>query len=460
MYIRDTIAAIATPFGSGGIGIVRVSGPESSAIASIVFRSLGNQAGGGLESHRLFYGSFVDPVTGAILDEGMCVLMKAPRSYTREDVVEFHCHGSMLVVRRLLELILRAGARLATPGEFTKRAFLNGRIDLSQAEAVADIITSKTDRGLALAQSQRSGALARIMAEIQSDMRTALALIEAYVDFPEDEVSPEVLSAVDGAIARAEQRVADLITSYGVGSVLREGGAVLLLGRPNAGKSSLLNALLGEESAIVSDIPGTTRDLKTEQVSICGVPVTIIDAAGIRSHLDDAIEQEGVKRALERIGLADLVLHLVDGTAGVTHEDLHIIDQISAVPRMTVITKCDLPPSGQSPHELGGVAVCHLSTKTGHGISALQDAIFRFFLRSDEDAASDRAVISNVRHRDVLLRASASILSFKEGLSGGMPPEIVALDLRSALASLGEICGETSNDDLLDIIFSSFCIGK
>lgn len=460
MYIRDTIAAIATPIGSGGIGIVRISGPDSSSIASSLFRSSCCRTGGGFESHRLFYGRFIEPQTGQVLDEGMCVLMQGPRSYTREDVVELQCHGSTLVVRRLLEAALGLGARLAEPGEFTKRAFLNGRIDLSQAEAIADIITSRTDKGLAIAQSQRMGGLARVMGDVQQQLRQTLALVEAYVDFPEDEVDQSVIDLVEAAVSESRTILDDLVQSYGTGRILRHGVSVLLLGLPNAGKSSLLNALTGEESAIVSSIPGTTRDVKEEQISVLGLPVTIIDAAGIRSHVDDIVEEEGVRRAVAKINQADLVLHLVDAQSGFTAEDQRITELIGPAPHFIVMTKKDLEESSQPINRTADGNFYELSVRTGAGIQCLKEAIYSHFIVSDDESGSHRAMISNVRHLDALRKALDALGRFSELYAVGGEPELVSLELRSTLSALGEICGETTTDDLLDLIFSKFCIGK
>ena len=317
MYVQDTIAAISTPCGEGGIGVIRVSGPEAGRIAADIFRKKRN---GGLVSHRFYYGSIIDPAGGASLDEAMVVLMQGPRSYTREDVLEIQCHGGYLIVQRILALVLRQGARLAEPGEFTKRAFLNGRIDLVQAEAVIDVIRSKTDAALALAQHQREGLLSRRIAAVREHLVHALALIEAHIDFPEEEVGALTTAEIVRLSGLAATEIESLLGGFSEGKVLREGVSVLIAGKPNVGKSSLLNTLLREKRAIVTSVPGTTRDIIEEVVNIGGLPVRMLDTAGVR-QTDDLVEQEGVQLTLERIPQADLVLFMVDVSRPFDDED-------------------------------------------------------------------------------------------------------------------------------------------
>ncbi len=460
MYVRDTIAAIATPLGSGGIAIVRVSGPDAESIGQVVFAAVGGWKGGGFESHRLFYGNLHDPVDTSLIDEGMAVLMRAPRSYTREDVLELHCHGGYLIARRVLAACIAAGARLAEPGEFTKRAFLNGRIDLTQAEAVMDLIASRTERSLSLAQSHREGRLSRALARLKAPLVDALALVEAHIDFPEDEVDPAVFAVVQQHVAASISGVKQLLESFNTGRVLRDGVAVLLLGRPNAGKSSLLNALSGFERAIVSDMPGTTRDLIEETISIHGLPVSVIDAAGIRSHHTDSVEQEGVRRALDKVAEADLVLLLVDGTCALDSDFTALADSLASKPYLVVITKADLPQKVDPAALSAPLGVCCVSTRSNSGLEQLSRIIFDYFVESTQISSSDGSTISNVRHRDILLRVQQSLFDFLEHTELELPPELLALDLRSALTALGEITGDTTTEELLDLIFSSFCIGK
>jgi len=460
MYIRDTIAAIATPLGSGGVGIVRVSGPDAEQIGRKVFKGSGTKNGGGFESHRLFYGRLINPLDGALIDEAMAVLMRAPRSYTREDVLELHCHGGYYVVRAVLEACIAAGARLAEPGEFTRRAFLNGRIDLAQAESVMDLIASRTGRSLSLAQSQREGHLSRALTALKTPLVDALALVEAHIDFPEDEVDPAVFAVIETRVASVSAGIDQLLASFATGKVLRDGVSVLLLGLPNAGKSSLLNALSGTDRAIVSALPGTTRDLIEETVSLQGLPVKVIDAAGIRAHHADCVEQEGVRRALDKASEADLLLLLVDGTAPLSDELLELTTSLAALPYLLVVTKSDLPQLLDLSDLAAPLGVCSVSAKSRAGIDRLAAQIYDHFVQSSAFSSDAAAVISNVRHRDVLVRVQQSLQAFTDNLLLGLPPELLALDLRAALGVLGEITGETTTDDLLDLIFSSFCIGK
>lgn len=460
MYVRDTIAAIATPLGTGGIGIVRVSGPEAERIGKAVFTGSGRISGGGFESHRLFYGRLINPLDGCQLDEGMAVLMRAPRSYTREDVLELHCHGGYYLVRAVLDACIASGARLADPGEFTRRAFLNGRIDLVQAESVMDLIASRTERSLQLAHAQREGRLSQALSAMKVPLLDALALVEAHIDFPEDEVDPSVFGIAEHQIETVSDSLACLLATFSTGSVLRNGVSVLLIGQPNVGKSSLLNALSGAERAIVSDLPGTTRDLIEEVVSLHGLPVKLIDAAGIRSHHADCVEQEGVRRALGKVSEADLVLLLVDGSSPLPVDLPVLIASLGSVPYLLVATKADLPQAFNLLPVSGAVASCSVSARTGSGISVLVRLVYDHFVNVSLLSSDDAAVVSNVRHRDVLNRALLALQAFKLNLQSGLPPELLALDVRAALSALGEITGETTTDDLLDRIFSSFCIGK
>lgn len=457
MYLSDTIAAVATPVGSGGIGIVRVSGPGSERIGTEVFRGT---KGGGFESHRLYYGRFINPADGSVIDEGMAVLMRAPRSYTREDVLELHCHGGYLVVRSLLQACVAAGAGLADPGEFTRRAFLNGRIDLAQAESVLDIINSRTDTALALAQRQREGHLGRLLAEVRSLAGEALAVVEAHIDFPDEDIEPSSLDIISARIASAGTIVQRLVDSFRYGKVLREGVSVLLAGKPNAGKSSLLNALLSEERAIVSSIPGTTRDMIEEVISIDGLPVRIIDAAGIRRSHGDELEQEGIRRTLERLSEADLVLFLVDGTRPLDHDDHEILAALAGKQHLMVITKEDLAGDYIPAPFPGCHAQIRISAKTGKNLDELRMLLFSYFTHSVSLGPDDLVAVSSARHHDILLRATAILNALQGHVASGHPPELLAADLREFLSAVGEITGMTTPDDVLDLIFSTFCIGK
>lgn len=457
MYLTDTIAAIATPPGCGGIGIVRVSGPRAEQIGVSIFR--GN-LGGGFDSHRLYYGRFINPVDDSLIDEGMAVVMRSPRSYTREDVLELHSHGGYLVVRSVLQACVAAGARLAEPGEFTRRAFLNGRLDLCQAESVIDVINSRTEASLALAQRQREGLLGRELEAVRHLIVEALAVLEAHIDFPEEDIDPSSLSSVTQRIAAARQMLARLLVSFRFGKVLREGVSVVLAGKPNAGKSSLLNALACEERAIVSAIPGTTRDMIEEIVTVEGLPVRIIDAAGIRRHHGDEIEQEGIRRTLGKLAEADLVLYLADGSHPLDDDDFEIQRALSGRPYITVITKADLALELDRSRLPDCCGVVSISSRSGVGMDQLRRLLFNHFMHDAPQLTDDLVAISNVRHRDILARAAASLDLFSRHCAAALAPDLLAIDLREALTAVGEITGATTPDAVLDLIFSTFCIGK
>lgn len=456
MYVRDTIAAISTPVGEGGIGIVRVSGDLAKEIACRIFSRKKN---GGMKSHRFYYGEIVDPDDGSILDEAMAVLMQAPKSYTLEDVLEIQCHGGYLLVRKILDLVLRNGARLAEPGEFTKRAFVNGRIDLVQAEAVIDVIRGKTEAAVALAQHQREGLLSRRIVEVKENIANALALIEAYLDFPEEDIEFADNSVIVSYIKESLEKTENLLDGYKEGRVLREGVSVMIAGKPNVGKSSLLNTLLQEKRAIVTSVPGTTRDIIEEVVNIKGLPVKMLDTAGIRST-EDVVEMEGVKLALEKIALADLVLLVLDASRPFDEEDALILDAVIECNVIVVKNKCDLSQVIAVPELLKDKPVIEVSTHSGEGVSRLRENIFDTFVHNKAIDGREYVALSQARHRDALLKTREYLNTFVENFISGMNLEIVALDLRAALDALGEITGETTPDDILDLIFERFCIGK
>jgi len=456
MYIQDTIAAISTSLGEGGVGIIRVSGPEAELIAGKIFS---RKPDGGLESHRFYYGSICDPIGSVSLDEALVVLMRAPRSYTREDLLEIQCHGGYLVVQRLLDLVLRQGARLAEPGEFTKRAFLNGRIDLVQAEAIIDVIRSKTDTALALAHHQREGLLSRRIAAVKDHLVPALALVEAHIDFPEEDIDP-LLDAELGRLADVALDEVDLLLSgFDEGKVLREGVSVIIAGKPNVGKSSLLNMLLKEKRAIVTSVPGTTRDIIEEVVNLGGLPVRMLDTAGVRPS-DDIVEQEGVRLTLERIPLADLVLFMLDVSRPFDDEDRMILDAVAASRVIVVRNKCDLVSGIELPPELSGVETVSISTLTGDGIEHLRSTIRDTFLHGRAVDGRDFVVVSQARHRDALAKAHGALQQFGASLAAGVELAVLAWEIREVLSAVGEVTGETTPDEVLDLIFSRFCIGK
>ena len=455
MYVRDTIAAISTPLGEGGIGIIRLSGDGVRHIGAALFRSVHD---GGFQSHRFCYGTVVDSY-GDCIDEVMAVWMQAPKSYTCEDVLEIHCHGGLLVTQRILELALSAGARLAEPGEFTKRAFLNGRIDLLQAEGVIDIIKSKTESSLRMAQHQREGLLSARLTAPRDRLREALALVEAHIDFPDEEIDPQSLDEVADGVEFVSRELQLLITSYRQGKVLRDGVAVAIVGKPNVGKSSLLNTLLQEKRAIVTAMPGTTRDVIEEVINIGGLPVRLLDTAGIRETIDE-VEQLGIELTLDRISIADLVLFLVDSARPFDSDDQRILDAIGDVPVLLVSSKSDLTQSMVLPEEAMRLPSVAVSTMTGLGIDQLRAAILSTFMSGAAMDSREFVALSQMRHRDALKRAADALDAVRAGISANAELEILAIDLRESLHAIGDVTGETTPDDVLDLVFSRFCIGK
>lgn len=456
MYIRDTIAAISTPPGNGGIGIVRVSGAQAVAIGETLFVPV---CSGGLISHRFYFGTIRDPLTGGIIDEAMTVCMRAPRSYTCEDVVEFHCHGGVLVLERVLALALFCGARLADPGEFTRRAFLNGRIDLVQAEAVMDIINSRTDAALQLAQRQREGMLSIKIAAASDHLLRALALVEAYIDFPEDDLGEIDMATIAGSVDNALAIVSFLLAGYDDGRILREGISALIIGKPNVGKSSLLNRLLNENRAIVTHIPGTTRDIIEETINLGGLAVMLLDTAGIR-HTQDIVELEGINRAMEKIPMADLVLFVLDASRPFDVEDQLLLDALSGSRIIAVLNKSDLPNGIMLPVPFDVFTLLPVSADSGAGIDVLKQAIRSIFLHDGVLDSREYVAISRARHRDALISVDSLLTKFVVSLASGVSLELLAVDLRDALSAVGSVIGYTTNDDVLDAVFSSFCIGK
>ncbi len=452
--MSDTIAAIATPPGEGGIGIIRLSGPEAQAIALRIFRPA---RAGRLRSHRVRYGYVIGP-DGAVIDEALLTFMAAPHSFTREDVVEISCHGGALPVQLTLEAALAAGARLANPGEFTMRAFLNGRIDLSQAEATLDVIRAQTSAGLAVAQAQLGGWLAREVRAARAALLEPLAYITALIDFPEEGIEPQ---AVAEPVAQALATVERLLAGANQGMVIRNGARVALVGRPNVGKSSLLNALLRVERAIVTPIPGTTRDTLEETANLAGVPVVLIDTAGMRAS-DDPVEQIGVERARSALASADLALLVFDAQQPFTAEDAAMLSVTAERPTIIVWNKCDDPASAPlpAPEHPRSVAVVACSARYGHGIDHLANTIAATLLGGTLPAMGTTHLVSNPRHRAALRRAVEFLRAAQETLATNAATDLLAADLTGATNALGEITGETVGEDLLDVIFSRFCIGK
>lgn len=456
MDTRDTIVAPATPVGEGGVGIIRLSGSCAVQYLEQVFHPASGRFP--LLSHRLYYGHLRDP-DGELVDEVLAVVMRQPGSYTKEDVVEVHCHGGSLVLRRVLDLFIDLGARLARPGEFTLRAFLNGRIDLTRAEAVLEVIRARSEAFSRIALQQLEGRLSRVIYRFRDRMADQLALIEAYVDFPEEDLELPHRESLLSAAAELSSEIDQLLSTFDTGRVLREGLSVLILGRPNVGKSSLLNALLGEARVIVTEIPGTTRDLIEESLTLGGVPLKIVDTAGIRSTLDP-VESEGVRRARGKVAQADLVLLVIDGSQPVEPDDFLALEACAETRVLIVVNKGDLGALPlPSPFDM--MPAVSVSALTGEGLDALRDAVVKYGCGGDSGGESRESVLlSDRRHREALVRCRESLERFRLGLEEETSPEFLAFELREGLAALGEITGETTPEDVLERIFTRFCIGK
>ncbi len=469
MLYDDTIAAVATPAGEGGIGIVRVSGPDALAILRRMFAPA---RPGTWRPYRMRYGQVLD-ADGVRVDEALAVYMHAPHSFTAEDVVEISCHGGPLVVSRVLALALQYGARPADPGEFTMRAFANGRIDLAQAEATLDTIRARTATGLALAQAQLGGWLSNELRSLREMLLGPLAYCTALVDFPEDEVEPQELIA---PLERALHGLDRLLASADQGIVYRQGARAALIGRPNAGKSSLLNALLRADRAIVTPIPGTTRDTLEEIANLRGIPVVLIDTAGIAAT-DDVVERLGVARSRAALAAADLALLILDAAAPPAAADAEIAALVAGKPTIVVWNKIDIldkeirrqgakefldetiSPSPLLPFSWSSaVATVRISALTGAGMDELVQAVADLLLGGA--APAGERLISSPRHRDALARAAGHVRDAIEGHARGVPADLLAVDLTAALTAIGEITGESLSEDLLAAIFSRFCIGK
>lgn len=453
MYsLDDTIAAISTPLGEGGIGIVRMSGSDSVTILQKIFR---RAKGERLESYRLHYGHIIDPDTEEKVDEVLVSYMKAPHSYTRQDVVEINCHGGIVPLRRVLELVLRYGARLAHPGEMTSRAFLLGRIDLAQAEAVLDIVRAKTEAGLRAAVSQLGGWLSEEIRRVRAELVEALAYLEATIDFEEDEI-PE--RDIWEPFKRAQERIKALLATADQGIICRQGVQVAIVGRPNVGKSSLLNALLKTSRAIVAPIPGTTRDTVEESCNLQGVPISLIDTAGIAEG-KDLVERLGVERSREALQRADLTLLVVDGSEPLQEEDREIASLLNGKPSLLVINKNDRPQLATIDGLLPQVPCLPVSALTGEGLNELEGAILDTIF-SGKVVASDAPLVTHPRHKQALQSALEHLLGVEKARKEALPADFLAIDLQGAVNALGEITGETATEDLLQVIFSEFCIGK
>ncbi|HVO27230.1 MAG TPA: tRNA uridine-5-carboxymethylaminomethyl(34) synthesis GTPase MnmE [Candidatus Margulisiibacteriota bacterium] len=458
MYTDDTIAAIATPPGHGGIGIIRVSGPLAPRILAALFVRSHNRDE--WLSHHLYHGRIV-AAEGTVADEGLAVLMRAPHSFTGDDVVELHCHGSPVGLRRILARILAAGARLAEPGEFTRRAFLNGRIDLTQAEAVIDLVRAGTTAAAALAAEQLLGRLAEYCADLRDRVIRLKALLEAQIDFAEEDFDvgvEELLATVDECIVPIEA----LLDTYQRGKVMRDGVRVAIIGKPNVGKSSLLNALLGEERAIVTPIAGTTRDAIDEPVDFDGVPVVLSDTAGLRdAAAADTVERLGMQRTAHRISEAQVLLTVLDASRALDSEDDAVLQAHASAKQIIVLNKVDLPPVTLEA-DVGKLAnhhpVVRVSATQHLGLAELRRTVLAQI--SCDRPVPNLPVLANLRHVDALTKARGSLRLARESIAARRPPDLVAVDVQDAIDHISTVTGAISSEDVLDRIFSEFCIGK
>lgn len=450
----DTIAAIATPPGSGAIGVVRLSGPAVRTIAGTLFRPVPDRTGC-LQSHHLYHGIVFDPADGCKVDEVMLAFMRGPRTYTGEDCVEIHCHGGTGVLHTVLELTHRMGARPAAPGEFTRRAFLNGRIDLPRAEAVIDIINAQTGHSVKQSARQLCGELSRAIEAIRTELIDVCAEIEACIDFPDEDIEIAASAELTGRITGLHRRIAAITATYRDASIVQHGVRAVIVGKPNAGKSSLFNALLGSARAIVTPTPGTTRDTLSETILVEGILVSLHDTAGIHSGADP-IEKLGIDRAMDLLTGTDIVVCVFDGSRPADSQDQHIRELIADACVLHVINKCDLPRRFTLDVP-GAVSVSALQCS---GIDELKRAIAHTVCHSLPDPATSGALITNARHKAALEGAGEQLLQAAATLGATAAAELAAVDLQSAIRLLGEITGHTAGEDVLDRVFSRFCIGK
>ena len=455
--LDDTIAAIATPLGEGGLAVIRLSGPQALAVADRSFEPVGKSSvtPSKAPTHTIQYGRIVRQ--NKVVDEVLLAVMRAPRTFTKEDIVEITCHGGLLPAKLVLDTVLENGARLAEPGEFTKRAFLNGRLDLAQAEAVIDLIHSRTELALAAANEQLAGKLSQRINQLRDDMMKTLAHIEAHIDFPDEDISPDTKDQLLGRLERGVAFMDELLRTADEGQILRRGIRAAIIGRPNAGKSSLLNQLLGHDRAIVSSIPGTTRDTIEETANVRGLPVVFVDTAGLR-EAGDEIEVEGIRRSRASLTKAELILHVFDAAEPLTPADENYLREFAGKKCILIRNKVDLPIRLELPANKKPPAV-DVSCITGQGLDALKDAI-KEVIWSGEIKSEMLQVMINSRHQDALKRARTATLQAAEGLHADRTLELVAMDLHIAVNAVGEVVGKTTTEDLLDSIFSQFCIGK
>lgn len=455
----DTITAISTPMGEGAIAIVRLSGGEAISIADSIYK--GKQKLEEVESHTIHYGKLIEPKTGEAVEEVMISVMKGPRTFTREDVVEINCHGGLVSVNRVLQLVLKHGARLAEPGEFTKRAFLNGRIDLSQAEAVMDLIRAKTDRAMNVALNQMEGRLSKLIGTLRQTLLETIAHVEVNIDYPEYDAEEMTHSLLNEKLAFVKQEVHKLLTTAQQGKILREGLSTAIIGRPNVGKSSLMNALVHENKAIVTEIAGTTRDVIEEYVNVRGVPLRLVDTAGIR-ETEDIVERIGVEKSRKVLKEADLILLVLNSNEPLSQEDQNLFEAVKGLDVIVIVNKTDLEPKidiEQVKELAGRHPVITTSLLNDEGVDRLEEGIAQLFFQGGIEA-QDMTYVSNSRHIALLQQAIHHIDEALNGIELGLPIDMVQIDITRSWEILGEIIGDTVSESLIDQLFSQFCLGK
>lgn len=460
--LYDTIASIATPLTPSGIGIIRLSGDESIKIVNNLFKSnIEGKKISNVKSHTINYGYIINPKDDSIVDEVLVSIMKAPNSYTKEDIVEINCHGGIVIMQKVLKLVLENGARLAEPGEFTKRAFLNGRIDLSQAEAVIDIINAKTDMLIKSSINQLSGSVSEKLSTIKNQLLELIAHIEASIDYPEYDIDEIKEDNVIFRINNIIDLIKTLIDSYDNGRIIKEGIRTAIIGKPNVGKSSLLNALLREQRAIVTDIPGTTRDILEEYMNVHGIPIRLIDTAGIRDT-NDLVEKIGVDKAKKMIEEAELIILMIDSSDELSKEDINVLELIKNKKAIILLNKIDIEQkvSSQDLNEYAREShIIPISVKNLEGIDKLEESIKEMFFIGKIDF-NDNVYITNVRHKNALDNALNHLNEVKKSIENGFPEDFWAIDLKNVYENIGEVTGDSVNEDLIDQIFSQFCLGK
>ncbi len=457
--IDETIAAIATAPGEGGIGIVRISGEDANRILEKIFTQ--SQGEAEFKPRQMHYGFIRDNFSGELIDEVMAVYFKAPLSYTAEDVVEIQCHGSMVSLRKILSLVLKNGARMAEPGEFTKRAFLNGRLDLSQAEAVIDLIRAKSDKTFDVALSQLEGNFSKEIREIRAELMDSLVDITVNIDYPDEDIEQLTFEKLIAALGSVRSKIENLLRTSDTGRIISEGLKVSIIGKPNVGKSSLMNALLNETRAIVTEVPGTTRDTIEEMITIRGIPIRLTDTAGIH-ETDDVVEKIGIEKSKEAFNNADLVILMIDSSRPLDDEDISIIEHIGGRKVIAVMNKSDLPSefaSSEIARLLPNAPIIEASVTGGQGIEEIEN-IIEELVYGGKVKQSESTMITNVRHQRLLEEASQSIADAIEGAEERQPLELIEIDANAAYESLGMIIGEAVEEDIINEVFARFCLGK